>query len=115
MKQDVPSPERPGGPRKRLPNRREAPAFTFTHDGLTYQGQVGFFEDGTIAEIFLNHRMTSASNGMAHDAATMFSIARQYGVPLDVLYDSLSKLPDGSPAYAFGVAIQCAVIVMVMS
>lgn len=45
---------------------------------------------------------------MARDAAVVFSIARQYGVPFGILFDALTKLKDGSPAGAIGVALKMA-------
>ncbi|MGO9947485.1 MAG: hypothetical protein ACLPWG_11605, partial [Steroidobacteraceae bacterium] len=41
--------------RRRLPNRREHTVINFTTtDGFAYTAGLGYFEDGRLAEIFLN-------------------------------------------------------------
>ena len=48
--------------RQRLPNRRGHELLTFQHEGIRYTAGVGRFEDGTLAEIFLN----TAKQGTIH-------------------------------------------------
>lgn len=95
--------------RCRLPNKRNCESFQFEHNNIKYHASIGRFEDGSIAEIFLDAGITgTAINIMAMDAATTFSIARQYGAPLNVIMDALCKLADGTPAGPLGAALRAA-------
>jgi hypothetical protein len=40
--------------RRRLPNRREHELIDFEHGGIRYTAVIGRFNDGALAEIFLN-------------------------------------------------------------
>ena len=42
--------------RRRLPNRRGHELLSFEHGGIHYTAGVGRFENGDLAEIFLNTR-----------------------------------------------------------
>lgn len=96
-------------PREHLSNRRESESFCFAHDGVYYTATVSRFEDGSLAEMFLNAgKLGSAVHTMARDAAVVFSISRQCGVPLGILFSALAKLEDGSPAGPVGVAVSLA-------
>jgi hypothetical protein len=89
-----------------LPNRRNSEAVGFEHHGLAYRACVSRFEDGSIAEMFLDTGKTGTSaNIIAKECAVMFSIARQYGAPEGVLFNALPKLHDGSPAGPMGTAL----------
>src|SRR5262245_27636842 len=72
--------------RQRLPNRRLAETFQLTVAGLRYTCTVGWFPDGSIAELFLNnHKSNSAAEPNARDSAIVFSIAVQCGADPDVI------------------------------
>lgn len=95
--------------RQPLPNKRPLEAFDFSHEGIDYHATIGRFEDGGISELFLDAGKTgSAVNVMARDAAVVLSVARQYGTPIEVIRDALTKLHDGSCAGAVGIALQMA-------
>lgn len=93
--------------RNPVPNRRPSESFTFEHEGVYYHATISRFEDGGIAELFLDAgKEGSAVNVMARDAAVVISIARQCGTPLELIRAGLSKLQDGSSAGAIGVALE---------
>lgn len=93
--------------RTKLPPRRETETISFEFENLSYVLSVSRFTDGSLGEIFLNaSSITSAANKNAHDAAVLYSIARQYGVPHEVLFDALLKLDDGTSASAIGKALE---------
>lgn len=93
--------------RRALPSRRESETFDFEHSGVRYTATLSRFRDGDIAEMFLNAgKVGCAADAVAHDAAVLFSIACQFGVPVDVSSRSLAKLEDGNPAGPVGVALQ---------
>lgn len=92
-----------------LPSRRDSSTFNFDHDGVTYTATVSHFSDGGVAELFLNAgKLGSPADKIAHDAAVIYSIARQHGVPDEMLRDAMAKLRDGSPAGPVGKALQIA-------
>jgi len=62
--------------RERLPNRRAAETLDLEIAGLRYTCTIGRFPDGSIAELFLsNHKINSAADTNARDAAIVFSFA----------------------------------------
>lgn len=105
--------EHPDGPlRKRLPQRRTSLSFEFEHtwdDGqaFKYRATVGYYEDGTIGELFLNSskRIGTALDANARDAAIFVSIALQYGAPLDVLRKAQARSNSGYPSSPVGMAL----------
>lgn len=95
--------------RQHLPNRRALETFAFDHEGVACVASVGRFDDGSLAEIFINAgKLGSGVHTMARDAAVVFSISRQCGVPFGVLYAAMAKLEDCSPAGPLGVALKIA-------
>lgn len=95
--------------RQQLPTARQCDSFEFDLNGVPYHASVGKFADGSIAEIFLDGgKVGSGVDHMAKDAATVFSIARQFGIPLETIVGALSKLSNGDPAGPLGVALQLA-------
>ena len=83
--------------RQRLPNRRAHQLLDFEHRGIRYIAGVGRFEDGTLAEIFLNTaRQGTAIDVNARDAAVAASLLLQHGCSVDTLRQSLTRNSDGS-------------------
>jgi hypothetical protein len=83
--------------RRRLPNRRGHELLSFEHGGIHYIAGVGRFENGNLAEIFLN----TAKHGTAvdvsgRDAAVAASLLLQHGCPVDTLRRALTRNGDGS-------------------
>jgi len=96
--------------RRVLPTRRESITFDFRHGDLPYTASVSFFEDGSLAELFLRGGKTGSSAEIsAHDGAIILSIGLQYGVPLEAILHALLKLHDGSAAGPIGYALALAV------
>jgi ribonucleoside-diphosphate reductase alpha chain len=93
--------------RQRLPQRRAHEVFDFEHGGHRYTAGVGRFEDGSLAEVFLNvpGRVGSSIEAMARDAATLASIALQYGAPPETLRRALTRNADGSAGGPLGVLL----------
>ena len=74
--------------RKRLPNRRGHEVVEFTHNGFGYTAGVGHFDDGKLAEVFLNaDKVGTAIETQARDAAISQAnkLSRTYAVLLDAL------------------------------
>jgi hypothetical protein len=73
--------------RQRLSNRRRlSESFPLELHGLRYTATFSRFDDGRIAEVFLqNHKPGSQSDSNARDAAVAASLALQFGCPLETL------------------------------
>jgi hypothetical protein len=83
--------------RRRLPNRRGHELLSFEHGGIHYIAGVGRFENGKLAEIFLNaHKHGTAVDVSARDAAIAASLLLQHGCHLDTLRKALTRNGDGS-------------------
>jgi hypothetical protein len=72
--------------RERLPGRRLNSSFSFEYENHVYRATVGRFEDGRIAEIFLNTGKVGTSlQAIADTAAILASLALQHGVPAETI------------------------------
>jgi hypothetical protein len=79
-------------PRQRLPNRRSHWLYRFESGGQFYTGGIGRFDDGRIAEIFINGaKVGSAAETNAQDAAIVASLALQHGCPLETIRHALVR------------------------
>ena len=82
--------------RTRLPNRRPSHVETLEVGGQIITGCVGFDPaTGLPCEVFLNGgKEGSQVDAMLADAATIISVALQYGVPVAALAKSVGRAPD---------------------
>src|SRR5688572_1147583 len=97
----------PSAFRRRLPHRRSHELIDFEHAGHRYTAGVGFFEEGRLAEIFINvpGRAGSGIEAVARDAATVASIALQYGTPAETIRRALTRNTDGSASGPLGAVL----------
>jgi hypothetical protein len=92
--------------RRRLPNRRNSQTFPFQCGALHYTATVSRFDDGQIAEIFLNNtKPSSQSDVNARDSAVAASLAFQFGCPPDTLRRALLRDAHGAPSSPLGCAL----------
>ncbi len=93
--------------RQRLPNRRSHELINFTLGGFTYIAGIGRFDDGSLAEIFLDPSAKSgtAVEAAARDAAITASIALQHGTPAEVIRSALSRDHFGAAAGPLGAVL----------
>ena len=78
--------------RERLLNRRPHWLYRFECDGQSYTGGIGRFEDGRIAEIFINgSKVGTAAETNAQDAAIVASLALQHGCPIETIRHALIR------------------------
>jgi hypothetical protein len=92
--------------RRHLANRRFAETFELTVAGLRYTCTVGWFSDGSIAELFLNnHKSNSAADTNARDSAIVFSIAVQCGADPEAIRRALSRDSRGRASGPLGTAL----------
>jgi hypothetical protein len=87
-------------------DRRLCETFDFESQGLKFTASFSRFPDGSISELFIrNHKASSMAGINASDAAVLFSIARQYVAPLDVLRKALMRESDGKAAGPLAAAL----------
>ena len=92
--------------RLRLPNRRPCETFDFESQGMKFTASFSRFADGSISELFIrNHKVGSMAGINVQDAAVLFSIARQFGAPLEVLRKALMRDADGRANGPLGTAL----------
>jgi ribonucleoside-diphosphate reductase alpha chain len=79
--------------RERLPDRREHVVVNFTTaDGFKYTAGLGYFEDGRLAEVFLNaEKIGTAIETAERDSAVVASIALQHGVPPETIRRAITR------------------------
>src|SRR5258708_838688 len=93
--------------RARLANRRSHELVDFAHGGFSYTAGIGRFEDGRIAEVFLNCAKTgTALEGVARDAAIVASLALQHGCPVETIRHAITRNADGSPSGIIGALLE---------
>jgi hypothetical protein len=89
--------------RERLLNRRLHEIVQFEHSGFTYVAGIGRFDDGRLAEVFLNaDKVGTAIETQARDAAITASLFFQNGGSPDILRRALTRNADGSASGALG-------------
>jgi ribonucleoside-diphosphate reductase alpha chain len=78
--------------RKRLPDRRNNVSFGFDFEGFTYRATAGHFDDGTLAEIFLDvpGKLGTPLQSNANTAAVLTSLLLQHGVAPEVISHSIT-------------------------
>jgi ribonucleoside-diphosphate reductase alpha chain len=83
--------------RQRPPNRRAHELLTFEHSGIKYTAGVGRYDDGRLAELFLNGgKLGTHADTAARDAAIAASLLLQHGCPAETLSRALTRNADGS-------------------
>ena len=92
--------------RQRLPNRRASESFSFELDGLRFTATVSRFDDGRIAELFVNnHKSGNQSDTNARDAAILLSFALQFGADVEAIRTALCRDSRGRPLGPIGMAL----------
>ena len=92
--------------RTKLPTRREAEIVTIEsrhRGGKKFHLATGEFEDGKPAELFVwGPDVGSHGDLILTEAATLLSIALQYGMPLEEYAANVQREKDGSPCTTWG-------------
>jgi hypothetical protein len=77
--------------RKHLPNRRRSIAFTFEFESHKYRATASHFDDGRLAEIFLDtERAGTPLQLNAETAAILASLCLQHGVDAETIRHSVN-------------------------
>jgi hypothetical protein len=90
--------------RERLPNRREHELLDFEHEGRRYTAGIGRFDDGRLAEIFMNvsGRAGDMVEVLARDTAVAASLCLQFGGDVETLRRALMRDSHGRPGSPVG-------------
>lgn len=89
--------------RRPLPQRRQSERLKFRAGNVRYYATFSRFEDGGIAEVFLEGGKVGSHIEMAaRDMAVAASLALQFGCPAETLKASLTRLDDGKAAGPLG-------------
>jgi ribonucleoside-diphosphate reductase alpha chain len=92
--------------RERLPNRRECELFDFESMALRFTAGISRYEDGRIAELFLDdHKAGSAIGTLVRDSAVALSFALQHGADLDAVRLALCRDSQGRALGPLGAAV----------
>ena len=95
--------------RELLPTRRHAETFDMKFGAHTadYTITLGFYDDGRLGEVFIDGAKSGSDMAATiHDAATLVSIALQYGVPLGTMRHAVSRTgEENQPATIIGAVL----------
>ncbi len=89
--------------RTHLPPRRAHESLSFDHGGFAYIAGIGSFDDGRLAEIFLNAAKSgTVVEAWARDAAVLASLALQHDVPAETIRRAVTRDEAGRAAGPVG-------------
>jgi len=92
--------------RRALPNRREHEVHDLEFRGRAYVVGFGRFEDGSLAEVFIDARKQSTDAADdARDGALVLSLALQHGTPAETIRHAVTRSVSGVPAGIIGAVL----------
>ena len=92
--------------RQRLNNRRFSETFNLEVGGQAYRCTISRFDDGKLAEIFLDgQKIGSHADNAARDSAIVASLALQHGVDAETIRHALSRDANGAASGPLGAAL----------
>jgi hypothetical protein len=93
--------------RQLLPQRRRAETFTVIHWDQPFVVTVGFFDNGTLGEIFIDGGKTGQDiQSTSRDAAVVLSLGLQHGVPIESIRHAVTRNgASGAPASIIGAVV----------
>jgi hypothetical protein len=96
--------------RRILPMRRACETFELAFGGAknAHIITLGFYSDGTFGEIFINSGKSGETiEAITKDAAKLVSLCRQYGCPVSVIKNVVTRDGQGRPESVIGAVIDC--------
>ena len=94
--------------RRVLPQRRACESFDLDFGGLAraHTITIGFYDDGTIGEVFINGGKSGEQvEAIARDAAVILSLALQFGVDLANIKSAITRDAQGDAQTIIGVVV----------
>lgn len=98
--------------RRPLSQRRKNVSFDYAHEWergaeFPYRCSIGYFDDDTIGEVFLNSaKHDTPLDANIRDAAILISIALQHGAPFETLLTSMALDHENYPASPIGMCLK---------
>jgi ribonucleoside-diphosphate reductase alpha chain len=92
--------------RRILPQRRRAESFDLRFWNQRFTVTVGFFDDDTIGEVFVDARKTGGDiEAIARDAAVAISLALQHGATVESIREAVTRNGAGEPVSILGAVV----------
>src|SRR5262245_40920122 len=94
--------------RNTLPQRRysETIKFRFGGQNAAYHLTCGYFDDGTLGEVFLStNKIGSSAEAIARDVAILISLSLQHHCSLETMKGALTREANGEPSSIAGAVI----------
>ena len=92
--------------RRLLPQRRRAETFTVIHRDQSFVVTVGFFDDGTPGEVFIDGGKTGTDvQSIARDAGVLLSLALQHSTPIKTIRHAITRSGNGEAASILGAIV----------
>ncbi|WP_018265527.1 hypothetical protein [Methylosinus sp. LW4] len=92
--------------RRVLPNKRRLELYDLAFRGRDYAISVGRYEDGGLAEIFIDAKKASTdASDDARAAALVLSLALQHGCPAETIRNAVTRDFHGRPADIVGAVL----------
>ena len=91
-----------------LPQRRASESFDLDFGGLAraHTITIGFYDDGTIGEVFINGGKSGEQvEAIARDAAVILSLALQFGADLANIKSAITRDAQGDAQTIIGVVV----------
>jgi hypothetical protein len=92
--------------RRRLPDRRQSETFIFEVGGLLFGATISPFDDGRLAELFVNNaKFGNQADTSARDSAIILSFALQHGADPEAIRKELCRDGAGRALGPVGAAL----------
>ena len=92
--------------RRALPRRRAAETFDLRFWNQSFTVTPGFYEDGTLGEVFIGVGKTGNDiESIARDAGVLLSLALQHGVPPETIRHAVTRGASEEPASILGAVV----------
>ena len=92
--------------RRTLPHRRASETFDLRWRSQNFTVTVGFYADGSPAEVFIDGCKTGNDiQSIARDAGVLLSLALQHGVPPETIRHAVTRGASEEPASILGAVV----------
>jgi hypothetical protein len=92
--------------RRVLPQRRAAETFTVVCRNQPVTITAGFYDDGTLGEVFITTAKSGADlQNIANDAAVILSLALQHHVSIEAIRHAVTRNGSGEAASILGATV----------
>ena len=92
--------------RQTLPQRRAAETFDLRFWNQSFTVTIGFYDDGTPGEVFIDGGKTGQDvQSTARDAAVVLSLALQHGTPIETIRHAVTRGASEEPASILGAIV----------